>query len=371
MRRFILIFPLALLLCGQSNGAEPPELRRHPALIAYLTASADTLSTSSDPRELWVAARLLKQVEHWTLPLDGTEMLNGNEASTRRARRRDELMTRALTLGAKDPMLAWIAQSGVYCPASPSVCREAEALARLRALAPSNAASWWTMAGLDPERPETADVLQQRLERIASASRFDTYDSERLLTFLRGLERTPVPPELLKGTTGVSPPTAASVRAGIAFEIQAVQDSLVQFDRQILVFCTAPDSDDARRSLCEQVGRVSMEKAGNPLDHRLGARLLLALLPEGDARNTVIRQARIESWQQDQLLDLMPDDSTSAQWVQRQVDCLIQPGATELGCARRFIAQSGRPLDPPPNWRSRWESLPVGQRFPPDSSSRE
>jgi hypothetical protein len=161
------------------------------------------------------------------------------------------------------------------------------------------------------------------------------------------------------------------VRALIAFEIQAMHDSLVHFDRQLLVFCTAPHSDGARRSLCEQVGRVAMEKAGNQIEHRLGALLLLALLPEGDARNSVIRQARIVAWQQDQLLEMMPDESKPVAWVQRQVDCLIQPGATELGCARRFIAESGRPLDPPASWRSRWESLPVGQGFPPDSPSRQ
>jgi hypothetical protein len=308
---------------------------------------------------LWVAARLLKQVENWTLPLDGMEMMNQNEASTPIGQRRDALMARALALGAKDPMLAWIAHDSI-CPASPSVCRHADAHARLRMLAPSNAAAWWSVPAHGAKRADSPEELQQRLERIASASRFDTYESDLLRAVLRGLERTAVPPALLApASPDAAPPTAASVRARAALEIH-MADLVLDFDRQILVTCTAAGNDDAQRSLCEQVGRVAMGKAGNQLNYRLGACLLLALLPEGDARTTIIRHARVIAWQHDQLLALLPDEAAGDEWAQRQVECLVQPGASELACMSRFVRDSGRPLEPPPGWRARWESLPVG-----------
>jgi hypothetical protein len=120
--------------------------------------AARSLAASPQARDVAVAAMLLRVADDVA---QGTPLVSGAdaEAAMSSLKEADDLMVRALANGSDDAVVLAIATW--HCPAAPAACQRAQAQARWRVLAPSNALAWW------PAAHDAAPI--QALERMAAA----------------------------------------------------------------------------------------------------------------------------------------------------------------------------------------------------------
>lgn len=363
-----LAFAMGLPLAGDcaatvAADAAVPAPAVHAASRAeqeFVDALAQQLSDSRQPRELLVAARLFRfGAGHGAdagAPVD----------DARRVARADAAMQRALALGASDPLVLWTAATS--CPASSAICDASRALRRLRAIAPSNAAVW-VLPGADAaaapsdrgREPTPSDDIRERLPRIAAASRYDSYQGERLRTYLAAVAPGPSPAADHAVARSRAAPDAAmrlALAARFAFDAaEAETRGLAQ-----LCDATTPAASAAHVADCVAAGERILERADSARAHRAATTLLLRWLPDGAPRHRVDTQRRRLEWQSAALQRLVQADPDAAS---RALAFWREPGATELQVMRVTLQAAGIALDPPPDWRG-WSALELDALRPPD-----
>jgi hypothetical protein len=367
MRRLIrLVFATSLVGCAcftplhaaamQARAEASNTTRADAPIDDYFTALATQLSTSRAPRDLYVAALLLDRVE---VSLRMRRDLR-ERGSAGRSPVAEALMQRALDLGHDDPMLQWVAAH--ECPASMAVCDAPAAVRRLRKLAPNNAAAWVL--------PSAGNVLgsaqhgiasderdeELRLQRIAASSRYDTYAGDRYALYHSALSRRPVPYAVRERLAheGVVP-RPSEVRAMLTQVLRGMGGE-VQGLKELCSTSVLATSSPLRRDLCVAAAQRVVERADSASAHVGASRVLVALLPEGAARDALARESAKLQWQLQALHELErkreqdpearpgPDPLVVKRW--------LEPGATALGVMRRTLRTAGIALGPPADWQA-------------------
>jgi hypothetical protein len=304
------------------------------------------LQSSRQPRELLVAARLLR----W----------GGERAPAADAAARDRLVQRALRLGDADPVAWWVAATD--CPASAAICDAPRARARLRQLAPSNAAVW--MLREEGERsaahsaPTPTRVAQddRRLARIAAASRYDSYMDERFAMYHAALARVPLPAALDPDQFGLGPaPGDSAVRASIAIGIM-LAESMPDVG-SLSAWCGEQGRDaggPARAGLCRAALQRVVEEADSLLVQRLALGLLARSTSDPAELGRIARARNVSEWQMQafgELTNPSAGETFEPAAFERYVERWLVPGTTELDALRAALQSQDVPLTPPPGWK--------------------
>lgn len=338
---------LALLagVASDDEAATEAEMRQH------FRALAEVLEQSPQAREQWVAARLLATEAKRLTPQTSSEAVRAAWA------RVDAATQRALELDPDDPLLWWDLAS--HCSASAQVCDPDEALERVRALAPSNAAVWvMPTAPAGEARPAghaPVASADQRLERMAAASRYDTFLGERVRAYYAALEAVPMPAALRTERLGIGPaPTAVQARGVLALGM-AMAD-VMRESSGLMELCGAhvlARAGEPRRQRCRAALDRVLEKADTLMAYSLAHRLRLALEDDPARRSALERARDAVEWRSaaaNALFDPETQDGRAA--MDEYLALLLAPGATELGVMRDLLESRGIGLEPPPDWKS-------------------
>lgn len=312
---------------ARAQNLPPPDLE----FERYAEAVVDAARDSRDARVLMAAASFAADLP-W------------RKAEPSLARRRDALVERAKRLGSDDPVVWWVIGTDYPTAAMPQ--RE-HAARRLRELAPNNALGWLMHAG---DRDDTAASLA----RAARSNRFDQYDGE----YVRALHAA---------ASAVPPPPAAVARARASRATDPAQQAHLDIAltkwlahgiphlRALPEHCgDALVLEGSQLDDCIAIGRLMANRSRSVLAQRLGTRLLLARLPEGAERRAATATRRRLDWMVEKQMSLV----TATGWpasIRRWLD----PGADELSVLHATLEENGLALEPPPGWRSQFESVPM------------
>ena len=322
--------------------AGPDAARREAAQQAasdrHMAQLLATLETSAQPRELLLAARLRRgQASRAGRRGDGAAQMRQEAAA-------DALLQHAIERGASDPVVWW--EVADACRRSPALCASDDPVARLRELAPSNAAVWIRpRLGAAP-----GDAADERLMRIASASRYDTYLGERVRAWTLAQERVPVPPELLEDVGA-----DATLARGVLVFGMLMADVVTDVTElrglcgdAALVAAGAP-----REAACRAALDRALAKADSLMSYYAAWSVRHALETDPVARANLERARAAVEWQVAAMVELTLDgDPKVSQAAQaEQFEFWLAPGATEFSVLRELLQAHGVALTPPPDWR--------------------
>lgn len=315
------------------------ELARAAASDRHTAQLLTALERSVQPRELLLAARLRRsQARQAGKRGDGAAQMR-QEAGA------DTLLQRAIERGANDPVVWWEVANA--CRVSPGLCAVDDPVLRLRALAPSNAAVWIRpRLGVAP-----AGEAEERLARIAAASRYDTYLGERVRAWTVAQQGVPVPPELLD----VVGPDQTLARGVLAFGY--VMADVVTDLSELRGLCGAPAlvaAGASRESSCRAALDRALGKSDSLLSYYAVWSVRHALETDPAARAALERARAAFEWQFAAMVELtLAGDPKVSQAAQaEQFNFWLAPGATEFTVLRELLQAHGVALTPPPGWRS-------------------
>lgn len=337
----------------------PPDDSAHfEAHRAYLGDLADALAQSSDPRDLMIAARfkvgvrVMEKVRHDPEGLARSGIGDDPEI--------DALVRTALSSDPDDPLVWWIAATN--CPGSAVACDAPRAVARLRQLDPENAVVWLvsdraqTRSGPTPNIPASDD--DERLLRIASASRYDTYLREDMHALDAVFASTPMPDMVVPWSSDWGPAPATDLLRFALAQGHALAGAFFGYSEteKLCGSLAQTTAEAARRDLCGGALRFVLEHADALAAHQVAAGQLHKLLPPGAEREAVAQKRRHVSWQlsawgelqQSELAeDARPFDVDELEFMR---DAWNQPGANELSVMRARLEAAGISLEPPAAW---------------------
>lgn len=349
---------LALLFCSAAAAAETAMVDaagragERAASNAYYTGLAERLSQSTNPRHLLFAARLVHRVARDPILATGT-------GATTTAPSPEALFERAVELGSSDPWIWWMVATG--CPVAESRCDRALARAKLRELAPSNAAVWMLRDPVAHVRADgTSDSndeagADQELEHIAAASRADFYYGETVRTHLDAYDQLPLPASFPPGEGLFDGPASLELVRG-AIALTDASSAWLMRSFPSLPGCEQQALDrlgESRKSRCIAAARLLAREADTLLAAMYANGLLRRLLPDGTEREGVLRAGRALAWRQAAKVELQhrgTDYRIDPESFDEEIALWREPGATELGVMRRQLEAAGIPLEPPPDW---------------------
>jgi hypothetical protein len=339
-----------LLPTGPMTLAEREQLWRD-----YGQDLADTLAPSKDPRDQMASAALYAWwVEQQPAPPPAPSESQDprpreNSAHAALANQRNALVRQAVRGAPKDALIQWM--SVVDCPATaPEACEVPQAIERLRALEPENAAVWMLD---DPAAPALSDEdLARRLDRIVQATRLTRHAGDRLRLFLDAAKRQPVPAGLLAPWASLPPQTAERIRDrfGVGPRYTADTGSSGWLTKHCLD--TQGQPRPQHWPACIAAGVTQLE-LGDTLAMRLEAATLLnRLMPPGEEREAVGKQVLALQWWLHSIQTLSAQSATATvEMVQERGTLMRAPEATEISALHKQLRAHGIALTPPEDWR--------------------
>ena len=231
------------------------------------------------------------------------------------------------------------------CPLSAAACARADAVRRLRAVAPNNALGWVMDAG-------PGDDADLRFARAVQANRFDTYEGEFMRALYEAARLAPPPPGLLadvRASSTASPEQMAPMVLALGRWLAKALPPLAEPSQRCR---TGVALEGQARADCIALGRLLSNRSRNVLAQRLGARLLVERLPDGQERRDAEAALRRLHWLAEKQMELAAVEEYPASllyWLHATAD--------ELAVTRAMLRENGIPEEPPPNWQSRSQSV--------------
>lgn len=248
------------------------------------------------------------------------------------------LLKRALTFGAKDPLVLWVASSNA-CLTQPG-CADAAALKTLQSIDADNAAVWLRTFGEDANPTKT----QALVARMAQAQRYDDYWAADVVALYHALQALPVPPSVLQQGVG-------SDAARINFATSIASTLLPAQLQQLGNFCRgAVGKDEALIGDCITVAR-KLETGGTFISQKVGFAIEDALVPPGVNRDVMLSRQRSGAWQQEKFLELSARFSREPVIAQSYVR-LLGSEQNELAAVVALLREQSVRTDPPAGWQA-------------------
>jgi hypothetical protein len=289
----------------------------------YQEQVLDAASAAHSPRVLAAAAALAFEL--------------GNASAPSLTAKREALIERAARLGVDDPVV-WRILTGQGFGVPPKT--HAQAVRRLRQLAPNNAVGWLLIADED-------DDGDANFVRAAHSNRIDLYEGEIVRAMYAAGNLVPIPSFILETATAMDP-ERREMHMHLQFAVESTK-------MQSRVWLRAFDERcNARRELsgeplqeCLALARLMVNRSRNPQLQDAGLALLARRLPPGEERSAAEADRRRLDWLRAQDIALTARDPTPASallWLESHGD--------EPGVMRALLEQHGVPLQPPAGWRS-------------------
>lgn len=314
---------ISVLLAFAVSAAAAEVPKRDPAFERYIEAVVDAAAGSRDARTLVAAASFAADLP-W------------QPAGPALARKRDALGARAMQLGADDPVVWFVLAAD--CPLSKHACEAAHAVARLREVAPNNALGWLLQA--------PGDENDANFARATGANRYDTYEGE----FVRAL---------FEAASAVAPPehVVAQVRAAgvaapqrVAHVVLALGVAMTKGWPQLGIVnqrCGASHArEGAPREACIALARLMLNRSRDELAQRIGGRILVDRLPDGQERSDVIQKRRHGDWLNEKELEILGRDVYPASLLN-----WLHAGADRQSVRRAMLSENGVRPEPPAGWQ--------------------
>ena len=173
---------------------------------------------------------------------------------------------------------------------------------------------------------------------------------------------------LFEAASAVSPPNrlVAEVRAAgaaaperiahVALALSvAIAKASPQLDRVLDRCSDRHASDGSPREACIALGRLMLNRSRDELAQRLGIRMLLKRLPDGQERADVLAMRRRLDWWQEKSLEVLNDDAYPASLLN-----WLHAGADGFTVLRAMLSENGIPAEPPAGWQRRASSVLPG-----------
>lgn len=344
------VLAAAFAAAPAADAGEAADARREAAEAAYFEALATQLASSIRPRDLLLAAQLIRH------RASRAERSGDGVLAQRYEANADGMLQRALTLDPDDPVLWWSARAP--CQRGPA-CGGVEPVRRLRTLEPSNGTVWMLRLAIADQDAALLDA-ELRLARMASASRFDSHLGDTVRLWLDVFERYPLPEAVLRDFPGWEQPLSRERGAAVLASGLALAQAMPEFSGygELCGEDALVAGGEKRAELCRPALDRALQKADALVTWygAFGPRLLLETDPA--RREELQRRRDALEWQTaavDELYEQLRSprgwrayDDATALWR--------RPGASELQVNRDLLQAHGIALTPPPGWRS-WRAI--------------
>lgn len=302
---------------------------------AYATATFNSLSTSSNPRD-WASAVLAIGLKK--------DVASEHEQIA--------LLDRALAAAPDDALVQWIALTQSNRVSQSATTREA-IVRTLERLEPDNAAVWMEALELASQRKDQA-AIDAALARMAASTRDDEHFSDLIKVSLDVFKRYPWPdeyfalfekqnPDLSSRSVKETAPYIYAVAITAAFALPAYQS--------LIKACTvnpATGEGTARAKDCVIIGRLMVAHGTTLIANRIGSSVLRLSCTFNDDD---VQRARTQDWirQQKTTLNGSPTAEPMSREIITSMNDWIETGS-ELESMRLAVARADKPLTPPADW---------------------
>lgn len=236
--------------------------------------------------------------------------------------------------------VSWIRLSD--CDAKANACPNTDALDKLVAQAPDNAAVWLLKLGIDT-RDQKTDAAREDLARAASAKLYDDYTGISLKALATTVITLPPPPNVIPPLSGAG---AAGVQVMMVFGLAAgqPQPGLQATSRM----CEGAGEDKALKDDCLKLAKL-LDWSSSPLARSLGLHLREVLADEPAQQEEAKRARRNLIWQVQNFAQLSARAQGDAALAQHMLS-LARSGGTEMSLMLAALRDYNVAVDAPADW---------------------
>jgi hypothetical protein len=303
--------------------AAPTDGARNQALLAFQRDLVSVLAPRADALPLLGAALLAR-------PLDNQPKYNDFHTLIERAAQAEDA----------GPAVQWTRLSD--CDAKADACPNTDALAKLTAQAPDNAAVWLLKLGVD-SRDNKQDEVRTDLAKAAAAKLYDDYTGTSLKALATSVTMLPPPPAVLPPQ---SPAGASGVQVMLVYGLAATQP---QPGLQATAkFCEGAGDNQPVKDDCLKLGRT-LEWSSSPLARSLGLHLREVLDSDDTQQEDARRARRNLVWQVQNFSQLSARAAGDTALAQHLL-ALARSGGTEMSLLLSALRDYNIPVDAPSEW---------------------
>jgi hypothetical protein len=333
-RRILTLGLVFASLAGPALAATPPAkttapatdkqaAARHKALLAFQKDLVSVIAPQADPIPLMGGALLAR-------PLPDQPEINSFHS----------LIDRAAAAQGAGPEINWVRLSD--CDSKADACPNPDAMSKLTAQAPDNAAVWLLKLGLDV-RDGKSDAARDDLAKAAAAKIYDDYTGASLKALASTVALLPPPAAVINP---LSPTGAAGVQLVMVFGLAETQPQPgLQATARL---CEDGASDAALKADCLKLGKI-LEWSSSPLSRSLGLHLREVLSDDTAQQEDAKRARRNLIWQVQNFAQL----SSRAQGEQALAGHLLalaRSGGTQMSLMLTALHDYNISVDAPADW---------------------
>ncbi|WP_430392060.1 hypothetical protein [Dyella sp. 20L07] len=250
------------------------------------------------------------------------------------------LIERASQAEGAGPEVNWVRLSD--CDAKADSCPNTDAMNKLLAQAPDNAAVWLLKLGQDL-RDNKADDARGDLAKAASAKLYDDYTGASLKALATTVTLLPPPPAVINPLSATG---AVGVQVMMVFGLAGTQPQPgLQATSRL---CEENSSDAAMKADCLKLGKV-LEWSSSPLARSLGLHLREVLADDPAQQDDARRARRNLVWQVQNFAELSSRAQGDAPLAQHLL-ALARSGGTEMSLLLTALHDYSIAVDAPADW---------------------
>ncbi|HET6552471.1 MAG TPA: hypothetical protein VFG49_02950 [Dyella sp.] len=250
------------------------------------------------------------------------------------------LIDRAASAPGAGPEISWVRLSD--CDAKGDACPNTDAMAKLVAQAPDNAAVWLLKLGQDV-RGGKSDDAREDLAKAASAKLYDDYTGASLKALATTVTLLPPPPAVINP---LSPSGAVGVQVMMVLGLAETQPQPgLQATSRL---CEDGSGDAGIKADCLKLAKL-LEWGSSPLGRSLGLHLRETLAEDAAQQDEARRARRNLVWQVQsfaQLSSRAQGDTALAQHLM----ALARSGGTEMSLMLTALHDYNIAVDAPADW---------------------
>ncbi|RDI99181.1 hypothetical protein DVT68_11960 [Dyella solisilvae] len=250
------------------------------------------------------------------------------------------LIERASQAEGAGPEINWVRLTD--CDAKADACPNADAMDKLVAQAPDNAAVWLLKLGQDAHDGKT-DAARDDLAKAAAAKLYDDYTGSSLKALATTVALLPPPPAVINPLSATG---AIGVQMTMVFGLAGTQPqpSLQATAR----LCEDGAGDAGVKADCLKLGKL-LEWGSSPLARSLGLHLREVLADDPAQQEDARRARRNLVWQVSSFSELSARATGDAALAQHLVT-LARSGGTEMSLMLTALRDYNIAVDAPADW---------------------
>ncbi|MFC4525541.1 hypothetical protein ISN76_00430 [Dyella halodurans] len=308
---------------GSATSTEAQQAARRKALVAFQRDLISVIAPQAEPLPLLGGALLAR-------PLADQPDFNSFHS----------LIERAAQAPNAGPEISWTRLTD--CDAKADACPNPDALARLVAQAPDNAAVWLLKLGLD-SHDEKGTAAREDLAKAAAAKLYDDYTGASLKALATTVTLLPPPPAVINPLSATG---ASGVQVMMVFGLASTQPQPgLQATARL---CEGAGDDKSIKDDCLKLGKT-LEWSSSPLARSLGLHLREVLSDDPAQQEDARRARRNLVWQVENFGQLSARAQGDLGLAQHLLT-LARSGGTEMSLLLTALHDFNINVDAPADW---------------------